>query len=75
MTCEPIMGGHADCYTQPWDPGHIAACFPCGAIRRGDNFLVSYGWLDAETRIAEIPIAEIDARLEPFEKRRHEVPQ
>ena len=71
ITPEPILGGSVDCFTTPWDPGRISACFPCGAIVRdpqagAPNFLISYGWLDAETRIAEIPITEIASRLRPL---------
>jgi predicted GH43/DUF377 family glycosyl hydrolase len=30
---------------------------------RGENLLVSYGWLDQEVRLAEIPIAELRERM------------
>ncbi len=67
MTRQPILAGSLAHCSTPWDPqGKISACFPCGAIVRGDKFLVSYGWLDAEVRIAEVPITEIQSRLGPI---------
>ena len=67
ITREPILAGRLDQCTCPWDPqGKISACFPCGAILRKDTFLVSYGWLDAEVRLAEIPIAALKERMTPF---------
>ena len=68
MTAEPLLSGRASQYTEPWNPGgRISACFPCGAVVRGDEWLVSYGWLDSEVRIAEIPLAEVDAALDRIE--------
>jgi len=67
MTPEPIMGASVDGFGYPWGPNDaesVAACFPCGAIVRGENLLVSYGWLDAECRIAEIPLSAISERME-----------
>jgi predicted GH43/DUF377 family glycosyl hydrolase len=67
ITPEPIMEGNVANYTTPWDThGRISACFPCGAILRGDTWLVSYGWLDSEIRIAEIDTAELEKRLCPI---------
>jgi hypothetical protein len=71
MTPEPILSGNPAEYTEPWNPGGcISACFPCGALVRGDRWLVSYGWLDSEVRIAEIRLAEVESRLAPVEARR-----
>lgn len=37
--------------------------FPCGAIRRGDEWAISYGWQDRECRIAFFDAAEIERRM------------
>lgn len=39
--------------------------FPCGAILRGDDWLVSYGHNDAECRIITIPAKRVENLLEP----------
>jgi hypothetical protein len=67
ITPEPILAGNVAEGNWPWTaPGigvAVSACFPCGAIVRGENLLVSYGWLDQEVRLAEIPIAELRERM------------
>jgi len=69
-TTQPILAGatHAGAYVWPedlpWRPGSkVSAVFPCGALLRGDEWLVSYGLFDAELRIARIPAAAIDEAL------------
>jgi predicted GH43/DUF377 family glycosyl hydrolase len=67
ITPEPIMAGSAHAYTYPWiGCGRISACFPCGAIVRGDRFLISYGWLDSENRLAEVSVADVEDRMVRF---------
>jgi predicted GH43/DUF377 family glycosyl hydrolase len=64
ITREPIMSGNVKDWSNPWNGnGGISAVFPCGAIVRDDRFVISYGYLDSECRIAEIPTTEIDKRL------------
>ena len=56
MTPEPVLSGNPQQYTEPWNPGgRISACFPCGALVRGDSWLVSYGWLDSECGSPKFP--------------------
>ncbi len=47
---------------RPADLGS-AVVFPCGAVRRGENWLVSYGVHDSWVEIAEFSHAEIDAAM------------
>ncbi len=67
MTREPLMAGDKANCSAPWGPVcRISAVFPCGAIVRGDNWIISYGFLDQEVRIAQIPISEVEGRLFPL---------
>jgi predicted GH43/DUF377 family glycosyl hydrolase len=68
VTSEPILAGLPDVYVRPeelpWRPGsNVAAVFPCGALVRGREWLLSYGYLDAELKIARISVDAIDYRL------------
>ena len=66
VTAEPILAGSRQSYTDdnPWCPGdHISVVFPCGAIRRGPDWLLSYGWNDKQLRVARIPAAAVDEAL------------
>ena len=72
MTPEPIMGGHVDRWNIPWEDGQrVAAVFPCGAVPRGDSWLLSYGWMDSEIRLTEIPMAAVEERLRPVGAQRN----
>ncbi len=65
ITEEPILAGSARSYTKPWsanDPG-VSAVFPCGAVARGGDWLISYGYLDSELRIAAVPQAAVDEAI------------
>ncbi len=67
-TKEPILAGATHAYVNrselPWQPGsHVSAVFPCGALVRGDEWLISYGLFDAELRVARIPVSVIDEAL------------
>jgi predicted GH43/DUF377 family glycosyl hydrolase len=69
ITPEPVMAGSAFCYSQPWDMnGRVSAVFPCGALIRGGNWLVSYGYLDTEARIAEIPLEAVEERMISYDR-------
>lgn len=64
MTREPIMAGTIAHFTEPWQRGgRISSVFPCGTVLRNNEFLISYGWLDSESRIAAIPRTVIDDLL------------
>ena len=68
ITAEPVLAGDRNSYVSPWHAQRrMSAVFPCGALLRDDSWLLSYGFLDSETRLAEIPFAEIEARLVPIE--------
>jgi len=67
MTRRPILSADPDRHSHPWyGGGSIAALFPCGALLSGDNWLISYGWLDTQNRIAEIPCSALDEYLSPL---------
>lgn len=66
ITQEPILAGspHRICDPKPcWTTQCVSVVFPCGAVARNNQLLISYGYMDAELRIAEIPVAAIDAML------------
>jgi len=61
ITRQPILAGHVETYSEPWSQGNrISAVFPCGAMLRGDKWIVSYGYMDSELRIATFDQAELD---------------
>jgi predicted GH43/DUF377 family glycosyl hydrolase len=68
VTQMPLLSGDASEHTRPWGPtcGPVAACFPCGCIRDADNWLISYGWMDVEIRLAKIGFDELDGCLNPI---------
>jgi len=69
MTPKPLISGSKEIYSIPWvrsinESGvKISACFPLGVLARGSKLLISYGWLDAEIRIAAIEISHIKSQL------------
>jgi predicted GH43/DUF377 family glycosyl hydrolase len=67
LTQLPLLSGDCNDYTNPWGPtcGPVAACFPCGCIREKDHWLISYGWMDVETRLVKIGFEELDRCLNP----------
>jgi predicted GH43/DUF377 family glycosyl hydrolase len=61
---EPILAGSAGVASKPcWTDAGVSAVFPCGAVHRGTDWLLSYGYLDEELRIATIADVELDAAL------------
>jgi hypothetical protein len=52
MTPKPIMAGPLDRFSHHWRNLSVSAVFPVGAVVRGDEWLVSYGFLDSEVRFA-----------------------
>jgi hypothetical protein len=65
LTHLPLLFGDVEAATMPWGPrwGYMSACFPCGAIRENDTWIISYGWLDSELRLAHIPDEELQAAM------------
>lgn len=68
VTARPIMAGGTHAFVEPhdlpWRPGsRVSAVFPCGALVLGDEWLVSYGFFDAELRVARISVDALDAAL------------
>ncbi len=60
---EPLLV--ADLKTKP---SGVACCvFPCGAVRTGDDWIVSMGIHDRWTEIHKFAHADLDRRLEPVE--------
>jgi predicted GH43/DUF377 family glycosyl hydrolase len=68
ITPEPILAGATHVFVEPaelpWRPGsRVSAVFPCGAVLRGGQWLLSYGYLDAALRVALISPAVLDDAL------------
>lgn len=64
MVREPIL--IADRTTKP---AGVACCvFPCGAVRVGDDWIVSMGVHDRWTELRKFSHAELDRRLQPVER-------
>lgn len=54
----------ADPHTKPTDQ-YAAVCFPGGAVRRGDDWLLAVGGHDRWSEVWALPHAEIEAQLRP----------
>ncbi len=46
-------------------PGLVSVVFPCGALLRDGQWIISYGYQDRECRIAVFAAEEIEKRLRP----------
>ncbi len=46
----------------------LTVVFPCGAVRRADSWLISYGHNDIDCRIAEFDADDVDSLLRPVER-------
>jgi predicted GH43/DUF377 family glycosyl hydrolase len=71
ITPNPILSGATHVFVEPsalpWRPGsRVSAVFPCGAVFRGGEWLVSYGYLDQELRIARFSMETLHAALSPI---------
>jgi len=75
FTPRPIMSGEPLDGTRPWWGGAIASVFPCGAVIQDGTWIISYGYLDSNVRIAEINHEVLLQHMEPLEPERCEAPK
>ena len=62
ITNEPVLAGSRRTTSRPvWTDRGISAVFPCGAVLSGDHWLLSYGYLDEDLRIASFSMSDLDA--------------
>lgn len=51
--------------TQSWRPNVM---FPCGMIKRGDEFWISYGWQDCRAMLVKVPEYMVWDNLQPVKQ-------